>query len=96
MSHEYNLGGYEYHLGGYESHLGCYEFLEVWCWLKIGLDQTGPIREGLGASHVTVGRHTRGITDREKLISQSKSCIDAANALNKKFRNLEAEVKWPE
>ena len=56
---------HEYHLGGYESHLGCYEFLEVWCWLKIGLDQTGPIREGLGASHVTVGRHARGITDCE-------------------------------
>ena len=45
-----------------------YEFLEVWCWLKMGLDQTGPIREGLGDSHMTVVRHVRGITDREKLI----------------------------
>ena len=61
VSHESNLGGYE-------SHLGCYEFLEVWCWLKMGLDQTGPIREGLGASHVTVGRHVRDITDHEELI----------------------------
>ena len=60
---------YEYHLGGYESHLVCYEFLEVWCWLKIGLDQTGPIRKGLRDSHVTVGRHVRGITDCEKLIN---------------------------
>ena len=57
VSHESHLGGYEYHLGGYESNLGCYEFLDVWFWLKMGLDQTGPIREGLGDSHVTVGRH---------------------------------------
>ena len=68
MSHESNLGGYEFHLGCYESHLRCYEFLEVWFWLKIGLDQKGPIREGLGASHVTVGRHVRDITDCEELI----------------------------
>ena len=75
VSHESHLGGYEFHLGCYEFHLrcyefhlGCYEFLEVWCLLKIRLDQTGPIREGLGDSHVTVGRHVRDITDREKLI----------------------------
>ena len=70
VSHESHLGGYEFHLGCYEFHLrcyefhlGCYEFLEVWCLLKIRLDQTGPIREGLGDSHVTVGRHVRDITD---------------------------------
>ena len=50
VSHESDLGGYEFHLGGHEFHLGGYEFLEVWCWPKIGLDQTGPIREDLGDS----------------------------------------------
>ena len=48
----------------------------------IGLDQTGPIREGLGHSHVTVGRHVRGITDCEKIDqngSKPKGCIDAAS-----------------
>ena len=50
VSHESDLGGYEFHLGGHEFHLGGYEFLEVWCWLKTGLDQTGPIREDLGDS----------------------------------------------
>ena len=68
VSHESNLGGYESHLRCYGFHLGGHEFLKVWLWLKIGLDQKGPIREGLGDSHVTVGRHVRGITDREELI----------------------------
>ena len=44
VSHEYHLGGHEYHLGGYG-------FLEVWCWLKIGL---------VCGKHVSVGVWNRG------------------------------------
>ena len=40
VSYESHLGGYESHLRCYEFHLGGHEFLKVWFWLKIGLDQS--------------------------------------------------------
>ena len=40
VSHESNLGGHGSHLRCYEFHLGGHEFLKVWFWLKIGLDQS--------------------------------------------------------
>ena len=53
--------------------------------LVLAQNWIGLIREGLGYSHMTVGRHVRDITDCEKIDqngSKPKGCIDAAS---KKF-----------